>query len=60
MKCAKCGRETDCAVIAELTWCVMKDERTLLIEGVSPARRKRVLCLDCFERCGEVFKKEDE
>ena len=60
MKCAKCGCETDCAVIAELTWFVMRDERTLFIEGVSPARKQRVLCLDCFERCGEVFKKEDE
>lgn len=60
MKCAKCGCETDFAVIAELRWCAMKDGRTLLIEGVTPARMKRVLCLDCFERCGEVFKKEDE
>lgn len=61
MKCEKCGRETDYAVIAKLAWFVMKDERTtLLIEGLSPARRMRTLCLDCFGRCAEVFKKEEE
>ena len=60
MKCAKCGCETDCAVLAELTWCVMKDGKTVFIKGASPARRKRMLCLDCFSRCAEVFKKEEE
>ena len=60
MKCAKCGCETDYAVLAELRWCVMEDGKTLLIDGLSPASRKRVLCMGCFERCAEVFKKEDE
>lgn len=60
MKCDKCGCETDCAVIAELRWFVMQGESTLLIEGFSPAKRMRTLCLDCFSRCAEVFKKEDE
>lgn len=60
MKCAKCGCEADYAVLAELTWCVMKDGKTLFIEGASPARKKRMLCLDCFSHCAEAFKKEDE
>ena len=60
MKCAKCGRETDYAIIANLTWCAIKDGKMLLLEGVSPARRKRVLCVDCFERCAKAFMKEDE
>lgn len=60
MKCEKCGCETDFIVIAELTWCVMKDGHTLFIEGVSPARKKRMLCVDCFERCAEVFKNEED
>lgn len=60
MKCEKCGCETDCVVIAQLTWFVMRDECALFIEGISPARRMmRTLCLDCFGRCAEVFKKED-
>ena len=60
MKCEKCGCETDFAVLAELRWCVMKDGHALLLDKVSPAMRKRGLCVDCFERCAEVFKKEDE
>ena len=60
MKCAKCGCETDFVVIAKLEWFVVEDGKTLFIEGVSPARKKRVLCLDCFSRCADVFKKEDE
>ena len=59
MKCEKCGCETDLAVIAALKWYVMQDGKTLFIKGVSPAGRKRMLCLDCFERCAEVFKEED-
>ena len=59
MTCEKCGRETDYAIIAELAWYVMKDGHTLLIDGVSPARKRRALCPDCFGRCADVFKKED-
>ena len=59
MKCDKCGCEADYYVIAELAWRLIKDGQTLLIEGASPARKKRTLCLDCFERCAEVFKKEE-
>ena len=59
MKCEKCGCETDCVVIAQLTWFVMRDEHALLIEGLSPARRMRTLCLDCFGSCAEAFKKEE-
>lgn len=55
MKCEKCGCEADYYVIAEMSWYLMKDGQTLLIEGVSPARKKRTLCLDCFGRCAEVF-----
>ena len=60
MKCEKCGRETDYAVIAELTWYVMEDGKTLFIKGLSPARRKRMLCMDCFGRFAEVFKEEEK
>lgn len=59
MKCAKCGCETDYAIFAALGWYVIEDGKILLIEGLSPARRERVLCVDCFGRCAEVFKKED-
>ena len=58
MKREKCGREADYAVIAELSWCLMKDGHTLFIEGASPARKKRTLCLDCFGRCAEAFKED--
>lgn len=60
MKCEKCGRETDFAIIAKLGWYVMEDGKTLFIKGLSPASSKRMLCMDCFGRCAEVFKKEDE
>lgn len=59
MKCEKCGREADYAIIAELSWFVVKDGHTLFIKGLSPAKQKRALCLDCFGSCSEVFKKED-
>lgn len=60
MKCEKCGCETDFAIIAALEWYVVNDGKTLFMRGLSPASRKRMLCLDCFRRCAEVFKKEDE
>lgn len=60
MKCEKCGRETDFVVIAKLEWFVKDDWKTLFIEGLSPAMRKRALCVGCFDRCAEIFKKEGE
>lgn len=60
MKCEKCGCETDFVVIAKLEWFVREDGKTLFIKGVSPAGRKRMLCIDCFGRCAEVFKKEED
>ena len=59
MKCENCGRETDFVIIATLGWYVMDDGKTLFMKGLSPASRKRMLCLDCFGRCAKVFKKED-